>query len=532
MADTAPRARRPGLLEASLPAVLRRKAMPAAASDARPVVLWTVRGSGSTALAQRTFKALPFPIVEHRPFEPGRVFGDVSALWQPGYAGPEDDRCRRLADTLVTRPLIRHCVEQFPDAFNRALAEATTRLGYRHLFMHRRRQADRLITLHRAGSVASGPADATPSLAVPEALAQAQLATHRLRQVWEALAAMNAPCDALAVEEVHATAAGPGEVARLRGVCDFLLQGTATDHAMVDRIVDEIVAASASEAQSRPDDDLPDATAVREALRWQPGFEPSRPLRVCGSIDAAAPADDATAIVPGLWLAPWSIGLRWCPTLTTPRMLLGIQHLVAGPPDPAARRPKALALETEFAARETDIRHARLRIAVVGHPVRRFVGAYARVTLAAGLLSAQRLDNLAVREPRLTRLLATLPRDPTLAEFTEYFRGYLKVPDVARLFVPAPLHLGPLSQYDRIYPEEQLDQLMHDLAALTGRPLVWPVQIAPPPRLPASQRDTATLQRIRELCADELALLQPWYGSAARLDEPIDLAMQAHSDAA
>jgi hypothetical protein len=213
-------------------------------------------------------------------------------------------------------------------------------------------------------------------------------------------------------------------------------------------------------------------------------------------------------------------------------MLLALQSLVSGIADPPTPRPPPLALEAEFAGRETDIRHARQRVAVIGHPVRRFVAGYARVTLAAKLLSAPRLDALAAREPKLGRVLATLPRNPTLAEFVEYFRGYLKVPEVARHFVTARQHLGPLSQYDRIVPEEQVGRWLRELAQISGHPLTWPVRVPMPPRIPAEHRDEATLQRVRELCADDLALLQPWYGAAAADDGSVASPAPAHSDAA
>lgn len=375
------------------------------------------------------------------------------------------------------------------------------------------------------------PLPTMPPMSVAEQLGHARQCNRLLRVAWDTLAQLGAARHMLAFEDIYVDNDADAVKGRLRAVCSFLLEGALHDDGeTLDRIVDELTPARRGGERVSPYEGTVGMAALRQEMHWQAGFEPSRPRQVFAAPQAPGD-DDPEAPVPGLWLAPWSIGLRWCPTGSSPAMLLAVQSLVCGPPDDAAPRPKPLALEAEFAARETDIRHARQRIAVVGHPVRRFVAGYARVTLAAKLLSPPRLDALAAREPRLAGVLATLPRNPTLAEFVEFFRGYLKVPEVARHFVTARQHLGPLSQYDRVVPEEKIGAWLRELAQITGRTLTWPVRMPTPPRIPAEQRDDDTLQRIRELCADDLALLQPWYGVAAQADAPADLPTPAHSDA-
>ena len=113
-----------------------------------PYVIWTMRRTGGTTLATLLNTLSEHPTIEHEPFNPERRFGHVSADFKM------TNDAGRLRDTLMiclqNRPLIKYCYELLPPAFNAALLEVTTALGYRHIILDRRSEADRILSLELA----------------------------------------------------------------------------------------------------------------------------------------------------------------------------------------------------------------------------------------------------------------------------------------------------------------------------------------------------------------------------------------------
>ncbi|MBJ3764360.1 hypothetical protein ILP92_16590 [Maribius pontilimi] len=116
------------------------------ATEARPFIIWTLRRTGGTNLAQHVFRRSRFRSIQHEPFNKNRVFGKVSADFErDGDTAPLDRIC---ADGI----LMKHCVETVPLALSLALLERSVAHGYRHLFLIRRTPGDRLVSLHFAGA--------------------------------------------------------------------------------------------------------------------------------------------------------------------------------------------------------------------------------------------------------------------------------------------------------------------------------------------------------------------------------------------
>ncbi|WP_083006156.1 hypothetical protein [Halomonas sp. GT] len=117
-------------------------------SDKKPLIIWTFRRSGGTNLGQALFKAMPFPTVEHEPFNIDRIYGNVTLNWKKNknYCELEES----IDDILKSKPLIKHCLEIMPDELNLALMKKSIEYGYRHLFLYREYSTDRLLSLNYA----------------------------------------------------------------------------------------------------------------------------------------------------------------------------------------------------------------------------------------------------------------------------------------------------------------------------------------------------------------------------------------------
>lgn len=114
----------------------------------QPFIIWTLRRTGGTNLAQALFERSPYPGVQHEPFNQDRVFGQITRDWLETH---DEQAMRNALSAICERgSLIKHCVENLPPELNRILAEVSTRAGYQHVFLYRRHPLGRLLSLHFA----------------------------------------------------------------------------------------------------------------------------------------------------------------------------------------------------------------------------------------------------------------------------------------------------------------------------------------------------------------------------------------------
>jgi len=113
-----------------------------------PFIIWTLRRTGGTNLAQALFERSPHQGVQHEPFNEDRLFSQVTLDWlEHRDEQALRDALREICDRQV---LIKHCVEPLPSELNTALAEISTQAGYQHIFLYRRQPLGRLLSLHFA----------------------------------------------------------------------------------------------------------------------------------------------------------------------------------------------------------------------------------------------------------------------------------------------------------------------------------------------------------------------------------------------
>jgi len=113
-----------------------------------PFVIWTFRRTGGTTLTDLMMDLSEHPRIDQEPFNWDRCLGHVSRHWYDTH-----DAARLEADldaVLADKPLIKHCHELHPDAFNDALFAAAHRHGYRQLVLDRRDEVGRMLSLELA----------------------------------------------------------------------------------------------------------------------------------------------------------------------------------------------------------------------------------------------------------------------------------------------------------------------------------------------------------------------------------------------
>jgi LPS sulfotransferase NodH len=111
-------------------------------------IIWTLRRTGGTTLAALLADLSEHPGVEHEPFNPERAFGAVVRAWRDHR--DEAQLRAHFEQVLAPRPVIKHCYELLPDAFNAMLMQVTRDLGYAHIVLDRRAEVDRILSLELA----------------------------------------------------------------------------------------------------------------------------------------------------------------------------------------------------------------------------------------------------------------------------------------------------------------------------------------------------------------------------------------------
>ena len=213
-----------------------------------PFIVWTLRRTGGTNLAQALFDRAPFPALPHEPFNIDRLHGPITRRWL-AERDPEAF-ARALGPILERGSLIKHCVETVEGFPNTLLADASQRAGYRHLFLYRRDPLERLLSLvHAERSGIWGSRDASTKPEDPEVFRRpldiAWLVSHE-REARAALAAVHgrlrelgAELASVSFEEIFLTQVREDAARKIRGI--LMLLGLARtdleDRAWIDGVL-------------------------------------------------------------------------------------------------------------------------------------------------------------------------------------------------------------------------------------------------------------------------------------------------------
>ena len=111
-------------------------------------IIWTLRRTGGTNFTQWITKLSNLKATEHEPFNRDRLYGYVTKNFlESKNTNTAKEEIKKI---LKTPQVIKHCVETVPKGISESLAEVSTELGYKHLFLYRKNSKYRLLSLHFA----------------------------------------------------------------------------------------------------------------------------------------------------------------------------------------------------------------------------------------------------------------------------------------------------------------------------------------------------------------------------------------------
>jgi hypothetical protein len=148
--------------------------------------------------------------IQHEPFNLGRLHGQITQHWME--SKDESVLAKEMLNIANQHVIIKHCVEIVPWEISCALADATARLGYQHLFLYRENVRDRLLSLHFARETGvwgpkmnkeAGESAEIPAIAVDKLIAHEHKSVNLLQRVWQRLIAQGVHPLALSYEEIY-----------------------------------------------------------------------------------------------------------------------------------------------------------------------------------------------------------------------------------------------------------------------------------------------------------------------------------------
>lgn len=208
----------------------------------QPFIIWTVRRTGGTNLTTKLEKLSRFHCTEHEPFNVGRSYGHITTDWQE--RRNVEELSSAVGAELCDRPILKHCVETVPWEVSAALASASTKAGYSHLFLYRRNAKARLLSLYFAQTTGMWGPKKEPETAMAakqtvgdtqsgtvgemtlqKALPVQELVRHEihcvrlLSRAWRLLNATSSTLEAVAFEDLYGTGDVVSKMDPLMRVC-------------------------------------------------------------------------------------------------------------------------------------------------------------------------------------------------------------------------------------------------------------------------------------------------------------------------
>ena len=117
----------------------------------KPFIIWTMRRTGGTALTDLLMEMSEYETIDHEPFQHQRKFGYITASFSEQQDKTDNPEVISLLESaFVNKPLIKHCYEITGSNFNETLVHFLKNSDYKHIFLIRRDEVSRVLSLFLA----------------------------------------------------------------------------------------------------------------------------------------------------------------------------------------------------------------------------------------------------------------------------------------------------------------------------------------------------------------------------------------------
>jgi len=114
-----------------------------------PFIIWTMRRTGGTSFANILENITEYKI-QHEPFNWDRIFGFIAKNFQNDLLNYDDLQADLQQHCIDKRVCIKHCYEVSGEVLNEALIDVFAQNNYKHIFLLRRDEFSRLLSLYTA----------------------------------------------------------------------------------------------------------------------------------------------------------------------------------------------------------------------------------------------------------------------------------------------------------------------------------------------------------------------------------------------
>jgi Sulfotransferase family len=251
---------------------------------------------------------------------------------------------------------------------------------------------------------------------------------------------------------------------------------------------------------------------IRAGDRWRFAYRPSDAPG--GPVASAHFEHHPRPPVPGIFVAPWSIGYQPIPKAACTSIKAALFTLAVGEKSSAGNMAGAKHIHDYFAARAGDVSGAAFKFIVIRDPLARFVSGFANRVGQHRELSEAFLRGL----PSSLQLpLKDFVFDPTLSQFIDRLELYMRVPTIQHHFQPVAEQVLSLDAFDKVYPLEAMDTLCVDIGQLTGRPFAVPREQRSSSGKHAEELSDAQRRAIVRICERDYDMLKAYYTPGGRV---------------
>jgi hypothetical protein len=118
----------------------------------KPIIIWTLRRTGGTSLADFLFTSSKFKSIQDEPFNIERVWGDLTYDLKDHLRTPVEEWNlglfrERIAVYCNKKHNIKHAIDNTPFLVTKYLLEVSQEVGYKHIVLLRKNQFQRILSL-------------------------------------------------------------------------------------------------------------------------------------------------------------------------------------------------------------------------------------------------------------------------------------------------------------------------------------------------------------------------------------------------